>query len=165
MRSSGDRTSPKSSGWRVDWRDIVSSLYTPVLVVHAVIAVLGVGSVASVAVVAATARRAGRGSRDVSAWLGALLRYAAFSLAAMLVTGILLDLAAGGAFHEAWWFRGSALLLVATGVLLAQARRAVRPGLTGGDDADVVLRRVERIAYGMCALIAAITVLMEAKPF
>ena len=32
------------------------------------------------------------------------------------------------------------------------------------DSGDVVLRRVERIACGMCALIAAITVLMEVKP-
>jgi hypothetical protein len=140
----------------------VSTLYIPVLVAHTVIAVLGVGSIPAVALVAATARRAGPGSRDMSAWLGPLLRYSAFSLAAMLVTGVLLDFAAGGAFHEAWWFRGSALLLVATGVLHARARRAVRLGLA--NDADVVLRRVERIAYGMCALIAAIIVLMELKP-
>jgi uncharacterized membrane protein len=143
----------------------VSSLYIPVLVMHVLVAVLGLGSIASVAVVASTARRAGRGSRDVSAWLGPLLRYSAFSLAAMLVTGVLLDFAAGGAFHEAWWFRGSALLLVATGVLHGQARRAFRSAGASKDDPDAVLRRVERIAYGMCALIAAITVLMEVKPF
>jgi len=143
----------------------VSTLYVPVLVMHVLVAVLGLGSIASVAVVAAAARKAGRDSRDVSAWLSPLLRYSAFCLAAMLVTGVLLDFAVGGAFHEAWWFRGSALLLVATGALHAQARRAVRQALAGKDDADVVLRRVERIAYGMCALIAAITVLMEAKPF
>jgi uncharacterized membrane protein len=143
----------------------VSSLYIPVLVVHAVTAVLGIGSIASVAIVAATARRAGRGSKEVSAWLRPLLRYSGFSLAAMLATGVLLDFAAGGAFHEAWWFRGSVLLLVVTGVLHAQARRAFRPEFAGVDDARVVLRRVERIAYGMCVLIAAITVLMELKPF
>jgi uncharacterized membrane protein len=143
----------------------VSSLYIPVLVMHVIVAVLGVGSIASVAVVAATARSAGRGSRDVLAALDPLLRYSAFSLAAMLVTGVLLDFAAGGAFHRAWWFRGSALLLVATGVLHGQARRAVRPRPAGEDAADIVLRRVERIAYGMCALIAVIAVLMEVKPF
>jgi hypothetical protein len=93
-----------------------------------------------------------------------LLRYSAFSLAAMLVTGVLLDIVTGGAFHEAWWFHGSALLLVVTGVLHAQARRVVRLRLAKEDSGDVVLRRVERIACGMCALIAAITVLMEVKP-
>lgn len=137
----------------------------PLLVTHVLVAVLGLGSIVSVALVAGTARRVGHGSTDVSAWLGPLLRYSAFSLAAMLVTGILMDLAAGGAFSAQWWFRGSALLLVATGVLHAQARRAVRTGLAREDRGDATLRRVERIAYGMCALIAAITVLMEVRPF
>jgi hypothetical protein len=141
----------------------MSRLYVPVLVVHVLVAVLGVGSIASLAVLAGTARRAGRGSTDPSAWLGPLLRYSAVSLGAMLATGALLDFAAGGAFHEAWWFRGSALLLVATGGLHARARRAVRLG--GEGVTAVTLRRVERIAYGMCALIAAIAVLMETKPF
>lgn len=143
----------------------MSGLYTPALVVHVLVAVLGLGSIASVAVVAATARRAGRDPTEVLPWLRPLLRYSAFSLAAMLVTGILLDLAAKGAFREAWWFRGSVLLLIATGVLHAQARRAVRLGGVKEASGDAVLRRVERIAYGMCALIVAITVLMEVKPF
>jgi len=140
----------------------VSGLYTPVLVVHVLVAVLGLGSITSVAVVAAAARRAGRGTTEVLPWLGPLLRYSAFSLAAMLVTGILLDLAVRGAFRGTWWFRGSALLLVATGALHAQARRAAR---LGSVKEVAVLRRIERIAYGVCALIVAITVLMEVKPF
>jgi hypothetical protein len=143
----------------------MSVAFIPVLVIHVVVAVLGLGSILSVAVVAATARRAGRGSTDIAAWLGPLLRYSAFSLAAMLATGALMDFVTGGAFSRWWWFRGSALLLVVTGVLHAQARRTVRRGFANEDGRDAVLRRVERIAYGMCALIAAITVLMEAKPF
>jgi hypothetical protein len=143
----------------------MSRVYVPVLVVHVLVAVLGVGSIASLAVLAGTARRAGRPSTDPSAWLGPLLRYSAISLGAMLATGAFLDVAAGGAFHEAWWFRGSALMLVATGGLHAQARRAVRRGLAGEGITAATLTRVERIAYGMCALIAAIAVLMETKPF
>jgi hypothetical protein len=143
----------------------MSSFYVPVLVVHVLVAVLGVGSIASLAVLAGTARRAGRGSTDPSAWLGPLMRYSAVSLGVMLATGAFLDFAAGGAFHQAWWFRGSALMLVATGALHAQARRAVRRGLAVDGVTAVTLRRVERIAYGMCALIAAIAVLMETKPF
>jgi hypothetical protein len=46
-------------------------------------------------------------------------------------------------------------------VLHARARRAI---LLEGEPATV-LGRVERIAYGMCVLIAAVTVLMETKPF
>jgi|SRR5579863_6320220 len=136
-----------------------------VLAAHVLVAVLGLGSIASVAVVAATARRAGRAATEVSAWLEPLLCYSVFSLAAMLITGILLDLAAGGAFHRTWWFRISALLLVATGALHAQARGAVRKGLAKENRGEAVLLRVEHIAYGMCALIASITVLMEVKPF
>jgi hypothetical protein len=81
----------------------------------------------------------------------------------MLATGILLGLASGGAVHAAGWFRVSALLLVATGILHAQARRVVRRGVA--ENGDLTLRRVERIAYGMCALIAVIAALMEVKPF
>lgn len=137
-----------------------------VLVTHVLFAVLGVGLIGSVAVVAATARRGGQGSSDVAAAsLNPLLRYSAISLAVMLITGALLDFAVGGAFNTKWWFRGSALLLFATGGLHAQARRALRSGLSVEGGGDVALRRVERFAYIMCALIAAITILMEAKPF
>jgi hypothetical protein len=142
----------------------VSALYPSVLVVHVIVAVLGLGSIASVAIVAATARRAGRGWTEVSAWLNPLLRYSAFSLAAMLVTGILLDLAARGAFSKLWWFRGSALLLVATGLLHGLARRALRRGHTIEGGGSAALREIERIAFGMCALVAVIVVLMEVKP-
>jgi uncharacterized membrane protein len=143
---------------------LVRSLYIWVLVTHVLVAVLGLGSIASVAIVAATARRTGRSSAGALTSLGPLLRYSGLSLVAMLATGILLGIT-GGAVHEAWWFRASALLLVPTGVLHAQARRAVRRGLANEDDGDMVLQRVERRAYGMCAIIAVIAVLMEAKPF
>jgi hypothetical protein len=143
----------------------MSTFYIPVLVMHVLVAVLGVGSIASLALLSGIARRAGRGSTDPSAWLGPLLRYSAVSLGAMLATGAFLDFAAGGAFHKAWWFRGSALMLVATAGLHAQARRTVRRGLAGEGVTAVTLSRVERIAYGMCALIAAIAALMETKPF
>jgi hypothetical protein len=143
----------------------VSRLYTWVLVVHVLVAVLGVGSVASIVIVAATAGRAGRRAAEALTWLGPLLRYSAFSLGAMLATGILLGVASAGTVHEAWWFRGSALLLVLTGALHGRARRAVRLGLTSAADGDVAVRRVARLAYVMCALIAVIAVLMEVKPF
>jgi hypothetical protein len=141
------------------------ALFVPMLVAHVMVAVLGLGSVVSVAVIAATARRTGRAASDVSAWLGPLLRSSAFSLVAMVLTGGLMDLAAGGAFSARWWFRGSALLVIATGILHAQARRALRAPLPNDDRGDGVLRRVEWTAYGMSALVAIVTVLMEVKPF
>jgi hypothetical protein len=143
----------------------VSSVYTSVLVLHVLVAVLGLGSIASIAIVAAAARRPGHRAVDALTWLGPLLRYSALSLGAMLATGILLGATSAGAVYEAWWFRGSALLLVLTGVLHGQARRAVRQGLANRGDGDAAVRRVARLAYGMCALVALIAVLMEVKPF
>jgi hypothetical protein len=134
-------------------------------VAHVLVAVLGVGSVAAVAIVAGAARRGGPAAAVVLPWLAPLLRYSSFSLATMLVTGVLLDLIAHGAFHERWWLRGSALLLIATGVLLGQARRALRKGLSQQSTGQAALERVERMAYGMCGLVGAIVVLMEVKPF
>lgn len=139
----------------------MNHLYSPLLVLHVLVAVLGVGSIASIALVAATSRRTSQGAAQAVAWLGPLLRYSVVSLAAMLVTGVLMDLAVNGAFRNSWWFRGSALLLVATGALHGLTRRTVR----SGSDSSAVFRRVQRLAYGMCALVAVITVLMELKPF
>jgi hypothetical protein len=143
----------------------VTRLFMPILVLHVVIAVLGLGSILSVALVAAASRRAGPSAVQVSAWLAPLLRFSAISLGAMLVTGILMDAAVGGAFHEWWWFRASALLLVLTGVLHARARHIVKRGLGPDVGREAALRGIERLAYGMSALIAVITVLMEVKPF
>jgi hypothetical protein len=137
----------------------------PILALHVVVAVLGLGSILSVALVAAAARRAGRGPAEVSSWLAPLLRFSAISLGVMLLTGALMDVAAGGAFHAWWWFRASALLLVLTGFLHARARRIVRRGLGPDAGQATALRGVERLAYGMSGLIAVITVLMEVKPF
>lgn len=140
-------------------------LFMPLLVLHVVVAALGLGSILSVAVVAASVRTSSREAADASAWLTPLLRFSATSLGVMLVTGILMDVVGGGTFHDRWWFRGSGLLLVITGALHARARRIARRQLGSGREQEAVLRSIERLAYGMSALIAAIAVLMEVKPF
>lgn len=100
----------------------------------------------------------------------AMLRYSAVSLGIMMVTGVLLDLAASGAWRSSWWFRGSFLLLIATGALHGRTRAIVRndlsrdPSPASGRNSRALLR-VSKIAFGMCGLIIAITVLMEVKPF
>jgi hypothetical protein len=119
----------------------------------------------AVVIIAATARTSRQKTKEIFSWLSPLLRFSAVSLAAMLVTGILLDVGAQGIFRHSWWFRGSALLLLATGALHGQGRRAVRFGLADGRNGDAALRRVERIGYAMCALVLAITILMVVKPF
>jgi uncharacterized membrane protein len=143
----------------------VTRLFIPILVLHVVVAVVGLGSILSVALVAAASRRAGGAPADVAAWLAPLLRFSAMSLGVMLLTGILMDVAAGGVFHDQWWFRGSALLLVLTGALHGRARRIAGRGLGPEARRDAALLGIERLAYSMSALIAAIAVLMEVKPF
>jgi hypothetical protein len=140
-------------------------LFTLMLVLHVLVAVLGLGSMLSIAVVALITRRAGRGPGEELPWIAPLLRLSAFSLATMLATGIILDLAAKGAFRGSWWFRGSVLLLIAGGALNGAARRTIRSGNVKQADHGFVLQRIERIAYAMCAVVAGITVLMEVKPF
>jgi hypothetical protein len=141
------------------------SLYLIALVTHVLVAILGLGSVVSIALITATVRRTGRGAVEAAAWLRPLLRLSAFSLAGMLITGVLIIYAAGGGYHRAWWLRASVLLLVVTGVLHARARRALRKEPANDDEARLALWRIEWMAYGMSSLIATITVLMELKPF
>jgi hypothetical protein len=141
------------------------NVYLVALVTHVLVAILGLGSVVSVALMAATVRRSGRGAAEASVWIRPLLRVSAFSLAGMLLTGVVMVAVAGAGFHGAWWLRSSVLLLVVTGALHARARRALKAEPANDHDARIALKRVERIAYAMSLLIATITVLMELKPF
>jgi uncharacterized membrane protein len=141
------------------------SLYLIALLTHVLVAILGLGSVVCIALIAAAARRTGRNTAEAAASLRPLLRLSAFSLAVMLISGVVMVSSAGGGFHGAWWVRASVLLLLVTGALHGLARRALRTAPTNDDEAKLVLRRVERMAYGMSSLIATITVLMELRPF
>lgn len=145
----------------------MTTLSVPILALHVIVAVLGVGSIAAIAVVAGAARMTGGESAAVSVGLRLLLRYTVLSFAIMFVTGLFLDFSSHGTFHTSGWFRGSIALLVVCGVLHAQARGAVRSMSMSSSELsrDMTLRRVQRLAYAMCALVAAITILMELKPF
>jgi uncharacterized membrane protein len=143
----------------------MSRLFIPTLVLHVVVAVMGLGNVILVPIVAAAARKNRQNTKEIFSWLSPFLRLSAVSLAVMLVTGILLDFAAQGGFRHSWWFRGSALLLLITGALHGQGRRAIRSGLADGGKGYGALRRIERIGYAMCVLVLAITILMVVKPF
>ena len=128
-------------------------------------AVLGLGTTTAIGLGAAVLRRGGSGWPEAASWIRPLLRCSVASLAAMLVSGLLLDVLARGAFHGLWWFRGSVILLLATGALHGRARRALRLGAGSDERPGAWMARIEYSAYGMCVLIGAITVLMEMKPF
>jgi hypothetical protein len=67
-----------------------------------------------------------------------------------------------GAFEQAWWLRLSLLLFFLLGFLHSHVRRALR---AAGPILDSnAMRRVNRLLWGMCLCVAAITYLMQAKP-
>jgi hypothetical protein len=90
---------------------------------------------------------------------------ARLSLLLAFASGALLDFAFHGAFHEAWWFRLSGLLVVLTAVCLARARAALTRGLSGAVTVPAALRRMESWGFTSVIAVACIVVLMEWKPF
>jgi len=129
-------------------------------VAHVVSAVLGVGSVGGVAVTAHAASRAGTlGGTPIVP----MLRLTSIGFALTFLTGAALDLAAGGAFHDRWWFRIAGISMVVAGVLLGILRRRARRAIAG--DGAVSLPGLAWLAYGAAAVVAWITTLMELRPF
>src|SRR5262245_12448925 len=135
--------------------------YILALCVHVVVAILGLGQIAGMLVVA---RRAD-GPVAATTWttLEDLVRGTTWSLGLLLVTGALVEYLAGVPFHETWWFRISFGLLLVIGAINGVTRRALRKRDKTQDAA--VLARVRRGAWAMCAGVATVAVLMEAKPW
>jgi hypothetical protein len=133
--------------------------YIALVSLHATIAVVGIGLFAAIPLVASSARRAGLSLPLRTSVLEPLFRYTRWSLAAIALTAILLDVLARGTLHSDGWFRASVALFVFLGASHARARAGLRKGGEGG------LQRVERWGWIMCLTIAVLTVLMEAKPF
>ncbi len=136
------------------------TLYAAVRLVHVIVAVLGTGSIAAIAIVARRAQPAGLAVSPIPA----LVRWASVSLAVMLLTGIWIDVEMHGAFHQALWFRASAIGLVLTGATLGILRRQLAGGLQGRLAPDRALARVTALAVVASALVLAIVVLMERRP-
>jgi hypothetical protein len=140
-------------------------MYNLAVVLHVVVAVLGVGQIGALAVAVSASRRARLPLPQIASWLHPLLGWARFSMAAVVATGIWMVVMAKGAYHGMWWVRLSVLLVVITFIFQRRAVGALKKVLRGEIDAASALSRVERVAWSMCATVALITVLMEAKPF
>jgi hypothetical protein len=132
-------------------------LQTVILLLHVLTAVFGIGLIGAMAVVCVTV-----GSESpapaVMTSLRRLTRTATWSVLVMLITGVLLDLAAARAFDRTWWFRGSTLLILLLGYLLARTQRALRKADPG------FVATVRGLAFGMSAIVAVLVVLMVVKP-
>ena len=91
-----------------------------------------------------------------------LLRLVGWGLAGMLVTGVILVAFTKGALGQTPWMRASLVLFVLLGILFGYARRLLRRTMAATP--SVIPAALSRILWTMCALVAAIIFLMEAKP-
>ena len=143
------------------------SLFTLAISIHAIVAVAGVGLLGAIRIAAAFGRRGGLDASREGALLAILLRYTLWSIGIVGLSGVLLEIAAGGAFHSAPWFRASVGLYLLLGFSHARARRAQRNGLVPGADPETTLaalRKIERWGWAMCAAASGIALLMVVRP-
>lgn len=132
-------------------------LYTLTLLLHLLTAVLGLGPIVALVVVTAAAPAADN-APALSTVLRRLTRVATWSTLVLLVTGIAMDLETSRAYDRTWWFRGSTLLVLLLGYLLARTQRALRQAQPGS------LATVGTLARVMGALVAVLVALMVLKP-
>jgi hypothetical protein len=133
------------------------NLFTSVLCVHVVTAVLGFGQIIGTALLAA-AIGDGPIAPPVLKTLRRLLRGTGMTLGLVLLSGVLVEWACGGLFHDHWWFRISFLLVLAIGAINGMAFRSLRRSDPG------VMRRVGISAWITLALVGATATLMVLKP-
>ena len=133
------------------------TLYAVAIVVHVLVAVLAIGLVGAIPITARLARLSAGQLAVPARLLETLLRAMQLGFTLMLLTGVLLDVSAAGAFHRTGWFKASIGVLVVIGFSHARARAALRRGNE--------LERVEQWGWAMCASVALITLLMQWKPF
>ena len=137
--------------------------YAIAIALHVVIAILGVGQVAGLTVVAAVGQRSSPPAPATWASLSRLTRGASWSLLLMLLTGIWLEVLAGGAHGRSLWFPIAIVLFLAAGALLGITRRSLRKGEAGGNGS--ALSGVVTMGGAACGLVAIIAALMQLKPF
>lgn len=138
------------------------TLYWLAVSIHVVTAILGLGQVAGMVVLASVMRVTAAGSPGMWVALGRLVRGTMWSLAVMLLSGVLIEYQVR-AYHDTSWFRLSFALFLALGALQGRTRRALRRREAVGDESS--LRAMVRGGWAMCAIIAMIAVLMEVKPW
>jgi hypothetical protein len=139
------------------------NLFALAISVHVVTAVLGLGQIVGTAVLASSLPPDAPVAPAALVALRRFGRATSWALALMLLSGVLVEYASGGSFHDAWWFRLSLLLLVALGALQGRIRGVLRKVEAAKD--GLLLRGVVRIALAMCAIVAVVAVLMELKPW
>jgi hypothetical protein len=135
------------------------NLYSTSVFLHVLAAILGLGPLTTLAVVSSSPRPIIPADRFAQ-----LLRVVGWGLATMLVTGVLIIAQTHGALGKTGWVRVSFGLFLVLGALQGIVRRRVKIS-QNATPTGALPRGVSPLLWAMCALVAAITYLMEAKPW
>jgi uncharacterized membrane protein len=133
------------------------SFYELFKLLHVLVAVAGLGLITAMALLAARTKPLAREP------LLLMSRWSSAALVLMFLSGALMNLLAGGAYHETGWFRASALAIIVTGGVLAYGRRVLRK--SDEATADRARRTIVRVSSLASVLVLMVTALMETKPF
>jgi hypothetical protein len=136
------------------------NLYSSTVFLHVLAAILGLGPLTTLAVVSSSPTSSMSVERFVQ-----LLRVVGWSLVVLLVTGVLIIAQTHGAFGKAAWVRVSLGLFLVLGALLGLVRRRLKSSRDAAVSSVTLPKGLSSLLWTMCALIAAITYLMEAKPW
>ncbi|MBX3024042.1 hypothetical protein KF840_03935 [bacterium] len=135
------------------------SPYSTLVFLHVLAAILGLGPLTTLAVASSWPAPSMPAERFAQ-----LLRVVGVSLGAMLATGVLLVQQTNGALGRTGWVRASLALFILLAVLHHIVRRRARRR-QGGSPPAALPPGLRPLLWAMCALVAAITYLMTAKPF
>jgi hypothetical protein len=135
------------------------NLYSTSVFLHVVTAILGLGPLTTLALVSSSTTSIMPVER-----FGQLLRVVGWSLGAMLVTGVFIVAQTQGALGKTAWVRVSFALFVVLGALHGITRRRLKRSLATAPSAALP-QGLSPLLWTMCALVGAITYLMEAKPW
>ena len=135
------------------------NLYSTSVFLHVLAAILGLGPLTTLAVVSSSPTPSMPPDRFAQ-----ILRVVGWSLLAMLVTGVILIAQTRGALGQTAWVRVSFGLFIVLGTLYGMVRRRLK-GRRGTPSSVTLPRGLSPLLWAMCALVAAITYLMEAKPW
>lgn len=135
------------------------NLYSTSVFLHVLAAILGLGPLTALAVVSSSPTPSMPVERFAQ-----LLRVVGWSLLALLVTGVLIIAQTRGALGQTGWVRVSLGLFFVLGALHGIVRRRVKRS-RDVTPSIALPRGVSPLLWAMCAVVAAITYLMEAKPW
>lgn len=135
------------------------SLYSTSVSLHVLAAIFGVGPLTALAIVSSSPAPSLPLERFAQ-----LFRVVGWGLGLLLLTGVLIIYETHGALGKTGWVRVSFGLFVVLGALRGIVGRRLRRK-SGGTPAVALPPGVSPLLWAMCAVVAAITYLMEAKPW